>query len=150
MAEQKTEGGSFRSEQEPWWPFDIGEWLRLAESWRNFPRGPWSLRVEEYEEDGRLVVLVEAPGIDPERDVDLRVVDGTLHITVERQEDPQRSARAGYRSELRYGRFTRELPLPPRAKSDGVAATYKDGMLRITVPIGPESEEGVRVLVQRG
>lgn len=149
MTEQRPEGRSFHGEAEPWWPFDISEWLRLADSWRSFPRGPWSLRVEEYEQDGRLVVRVEAPGIDPERDVDLRVADGVLTITVERLESPERSAHPGYRSELRYGRFSRQLTLPPRAQTDAVAATYKDGMLEITVPIAPESDEGVRVLVQR-
>lgn len=149
MTEHKPEGGTFRGETEPWWPFDISEWLRLADSWRGFPRGPWSLRVEEYEEDGRLVILVEAPGIDPDRDVDLRVADGVLNIVVERLESPERAAHAGYRSEFRYGRFSRQLTLPPRAKTDAVAATYKDGLLEITVPIAPEADEGVRVLVQR-
>lgn len=149
MAEQKPESGSFRGEAEPWWPFDISEWLRLADSWRGFPRGPWSLRVEEYEDGGTLRIRVDAPGIDPERDVDLRVADGVLTVVVERLESPERAAKAGYRTELRYGRFSRQIPLPPRAKTERVAATYSDGMLEITVPIAPESDEGVRVVVAR-
>src|SRR5437763_13050323 len=46
-----------------------------------------SLRVEEYRHDGELVVRVELPGIEPERDVDISLADHTLHIRAERRQD---------------------------------------------------------------
>lgn len=59
------------------------------------------MRVEQYEEDGKLVVRVDAAGIDPETDADDRVVDGTLQLRVDRHASAERAERPGYRTELR-------------------------------------------------
>jgi HSP20 family protein len=147
MAKQEVVTRPTRSEFEPWFPFDLGEFFRWPDSWPSFPRGLWSLRAEEYSEDGKLVVRVDAPGIDPEKNVDIRLVDRTLHITVEREESEGRFAKPGYRSEVRYGRFTRTLPLPSGSKADAVSASYTDGVLEVTVPLAKEEPKGVHIPV---
>src|SRR5216110_1118797 len=44
-------------------------------------------KVEEYTEDGQLVVRAELPGVDPDKDVDISIVDGNLCIRAERRHE---------------------------------------------------------------
>src|SRR5690606_4237071 len=66
----------------------FGDWLasvRQPSLWtRWMPDGV--IRVDEYQENGTLVVKAELPGIDPDKDVELTVSDGMLHIRAERRE----------------------------------------------------------------
>ena len=107
------------------------------------------LRVEEFVDDGTLVVRAELPGVDVDKDVDISVHDGLLHIKAERTEKSEQKEKSFYRSEFRYGAFERTLPLPPGATLDDVKATYENGVLEIRIPtMGPE-EKTRKVPVQR-
>lgn len=55
------------------------------------------IRVEEYREDGTLVVRADLPGIDADKDVELTVADGSLHIKAERRQEEKRRATCGVR-----------------------------------------------------
>lgn len=94
------------------------------------------LRVEEYLDDKALVIRAELPGIDPEKDVDISVVNGALVIKAEREEKSEKKEKDSYRSEFRYGSFVREIALPAGCKDEDVTATYIDGVLEVRVPIG--------------
>lgn len=98
------------------------------------------LPIEEYVEDGQYVVRVELPGVDPTRDTEITVADGALIIKAERP-GPANGER---RSEFRYGRFERAVPLPRRAKEDAVSATYTNGILSVTLDLA-EPDDGHRV-----
>ena len=59
----------------------------------------------------------------------------------------------GYtRQELRYGSFSRTLPLPEGASESDIKATYKDGILEIRVPVSepPAAAAPTRVAVTKG
>jgi HSP20 family protein len=92
------------------------EWARMMPfRTTGFPR--WReaedlIRVEEYREDGTLVIHADLPGIDPDKDVQLTVSDGILHIEAERREEEKREEKGYVRQELRYGSLSRSLPLP--------------------------------------
>src|SRR5579875_1416802 len=123
------------------------EWVR-AMPFRpiGFPR--WRdaedlIRVEEYHEDGTLVVRAELPGIDPGKDVELTVSDGMLHLEAERREEEKHEERGYVRQELRYGAFSRSLPLPAGVTEGDIKATYKDGMLEVRIP-EPKRQETAR------
>ncbi len=92
------------------------------------------IRVEEYREDGTLVVHADLPGIDPDKDVELTVSDGTLHIEAERRQEEKREEKGYLRQEVRYGSFSRSLPLPEGVAEADITATYKDGVLEIRIP----------------
>jgi HSP20 family protein len=90
---------------------------RLFEEWArmmpfrpmSFPRWPEAgdlIRVEEYREDGTLVVRADLPGIDPDKDVELTVAGGMLHIEAERREEEKREEKGYLRREVRYGAFS--------------------------------------------
>lgn len=93
-----------------------------------------SIKVEQFLDGNTLVVRAEVPGIDPDKDVDVSVSDGMLHITAEREEKTEQKSKNGYRSEFRYGSFTRSIALPPGAREEDVTAAYKDGVLEVRAP----------------
>lgn len=98
-------------------------------------RGLTMMRVEEYIEDGICVICAELPGIDPDKDVEITVADGILHLEAHREERSEEQRPHGYRSEFHYGSFARSIRLPEGATEADVKASYKDGILEIRVPI---------------
>jgi HSP20 family protein len=121
---------------------------------RWFPGGVFApfaedvLRVEEFHTDGELVVRVEIPGVDPEKDVDIRVIDGSLHIRAEKRKETHEERRDTYRSEIHYGAFSRVLPLPPGATEKTIRAEYTNGVLAVHVPVKKEAaDEGKKITV---
>ena len=93
-----------------------------------------SIKVEQFQDGDTLVVRAEVPGIDPDRDVDVSVSEGMLHIRAEREEKTEHKSKNGYRSEFRYGSFMRSVALPAGAKEEDITATYKDGVLEVRAP----------------
>lgn len=116
-------------------------------------RGLDPLRLEEFREDGTLVIRAELAGIDPDKDVEISVEDGVLHIGAERREEEKTEKRDYVRQEFRYGSFHRDLPLPTGVSEDDVKASYKDGILEVRVPM-PKAEAAVstskKVAVAKG
>lgn len=141
---------------------------RWSPWWSNRPGGSWSpsavvaampewwadrdaMHLEEFRENGSLVVRVELPGIDPERDVEITVAGDTLCIRAERRERHEATGDGDfYRSEFRYGQFTRTLALPRGVGADEVAADYTDGILEVRLPLGPHGPGSTQVTVSRG
>ena len=97
------------------------------------------LRIEELHEDGMMVVRAELPGIDPEKDVEITVSEGVLHISAKREELTEHKGKGNYRSEFRYGMFSRDFVLPTGVDFHTVKATYKDGILEVRMPRASES-----------
>jgi len=109
------------------------------------------LRVEEYREDGTLVVKAEVPGITPESDVEINLVGNQLQIGVRREEKSEHKGKEGYHSEFRYGTFTRSVTLPPGVTQDDVQASYRDGVLEVRVPLPEQAVTGPRrIPITRG
>ncbi|TFC77646.1 Hsp20/alpha crystallin family protein [Cryobacterium cheniae] len=128
------------------------ERFEMPEPVRRFFEGDWdtpAMRVEEFRDGGNLVVKAEMPGIDPEKDVDVSVSDGVLHIQAERQEKTEHKDKDGYRTEFRYGSFTRDIVLPRGVKEEDVTASYRDGVLEVRVPVPEGSEVPKKVTVAR-
>ena len=118
---------------------DLNKWTPsdVLEPIRRFLDGDLtlsSIRVEQFMDGNTLVVRAEVPGIDPEKDVDVSVADGMLHIKAQREEKSEQKSKTGYRSEFRYGSFTRSVSLPRGAREEDVTASYKDGVLEVRAP----------------
>jgi HSP20 family protein len=120
---------------------------RLFDDWPEMLRRPvvlWpergldSIEVEEFTENGTLVVRVELAGIDPDKDVEVSVEDDVIHVGAERREEEKTEERNYVRRELRYGSFRRDLPLPKGTTQADVKASYKDGILEVRVPAPAE------------
>lgn len=109
---------------------------------RRFLEGDWdtsTIRVEEFIDGNTQVVRAEMPGIDPEKDVDVTVMNGILRIKAKREEKTEHKEKGGYRTEFRYGSFTRDIPLPDGIKDEDVTATYTDGVLEVRAPVPEET-----------
>ena len=142
------------------WPrFDWPDWFgqTMPEPFFRFGEMPdvegvldrEAMKLEEFEEDGTLVVRAEMPGIDPDKDVEITMSDNVLRISAERKEETKTEEKGRYRSEFHYGRFVRQVPLPAGATMDDVKATYKDGILEVRVPVRSEKAEATKVPVTR-
>ncbi|MFD1211683.1 Hsp20/alpha crystallin family protein [Arthrobacter sp. GCM10027362] len=121
-----------------WSPFERRSPFELMEPFRRLFEGESEksmIRVEEEVKDDVLTVRAELPGIDPEKDVDVSVSEGQLHIRAERREKTEQKDKGSYRSEFRYGSFFRSVPLPKGVKDEDIKATYKDGVLEVTAPV---------------
>lgn len=108
------------------------------------------LKVEEYQDEGELVVRVEIPDIDPDNDVELTVSDHELRLRVERRSESTTEDKKGYRSEFRYGSFSRTIRLPAGATEDDVRATYTDGILEVRIPLDDDAATAKKIPIGRG
>jgi HSP20 family protein len=106
------------------------------------------IRVEEYRKDGSLVIRADLPGIDPDKDVEVTVSGGMLHIDAERHQEERKEEQGYVRRELRYGSLSRSLPIPEGVNEGDITATYKDGVLEIRVP-EPERERGQKIPISK-
>lgn len=110
------------------------------------------IKVDEYRENGDLVIKAEMPGIDPDKDLSLTVADGMLDLRAERRISEDTEDKGYHRHELRYGTFARRLPLPDGVDPSAVAASYKDGILTVRVPM-PEpaaGQEPTTIAIEKG
>jgi len=140
-----------RRSETDWFDRMFGEWPRprFLPAWRGL-EGLETIRVEEFVDDNELVVRAEMPGIDPDKDVEITVSDHMLRLRAERREETKSEEKGSYRSEFRYGSFSRTISLPPGASDQDVAATYTDGILEVRIPLDKEQTEAKKVLVKRG
>lgn len=133
-----------------WDPFDLfdemqDEMARLwSQTWPFMPRplarplrrlamATWTPRIDVYTKDGNLMVKAELPGMKKE-DIDVSLEDGDLIIRGERKAEHEVKEENYYRMERSYGSFYRRLPLDFTPRAEEIKATYKDGILEITVP----------------
>jgi HSP20 family protein len=108
-----------------------------------------TMKVEEFEDDGHLVVRAEMPGIDPDEDVEITVSDNMLHLRAERRVESKTEDKKGFRSEFRYGSFSRSVRLPAGSTEDDVTASYSDGILEVRVPIDTAEAKAKKIPVNR-
>lgn len=104
-----------------------------------FEQPLWSPQVELFERGNNLVVRADLPGVKKE-DLNIEVQDDMLTISGERRSEEEENREGFYRSERSYGSFYRSIPLPNEVKADQVNASFRDGVLEVTLP-SPKQEE---------
>jgi HSP20 family protein len=107
------------------------------------------MKVEEFRDGDTLVVRAEMPGIDPDKDVEITVADHMLHLRAERRSETKTEDKTGYRSEFRYGSFSRAVRLPAGAGVDDVKASYTDGILEVRIPVDDNSNGAKKIPISR-
>jgi HSP20 family protein len=91
------------------------------------------LAAEIYDDDDRVVVRLEAPGMKA-GDFDIEVVENYLVVRGQKNIHKEHSAGRYHVLECAYGSFERALPLPEEVIADKASASYKRGVLRIELP----------------
>ncbi|HUU55342.1 MAG TPA: Hsp20/alpha crystallin family protein [Armatimonadota bacterium] len=135
----------------------FGDMARLRRGLDRFSEGLWPGReasegeavwappVDVYEEDGGLVLVVDLPGVRREG-IDLRIDDASVTLEGERGRTESSS---GVRLERPVGRFRRAFRIGIPVDPSGARATYREGVLRITIPrAAPGGRARVRVEVE--
>ena len=112
--------------------------------------GSWWPAVEVSHRNNDLIVRADLPGLRKE-DVHVDVTDDAIMIRGERRREHDEENAGIYRSERSYGSFVRTIPLPQGAIADQAKATFKDGVLEITLPAPSEqARRGRRIEISDG
>ena len=98
----------------------------------------WSPALDLYQNSDNLVAVIELPGMRKE-DIEISLHDGTLTIAGERKSSSSNGEKAE-RSERYVGSFRRSISLPARVDTSKVSATYRDGILTVTLPKAEEAK----------
>lgn len=96
------------------------------------PERGWP-RVDVTEDQNNVFVYADLPGID-EKDLDVSVEEDRIIIRGEKHEETEESNRDYYYHERGFGSFERVLPLPVEVRGDAAQATFRNGLLTVTLP----------------
>ncbi len=135
--------------------FDLGFWRTPRRSafetepfWRhemNLGMGP---AVDVVEHDKFYEITAELPGLD-EKDVEVTQSEGMLTIKGEKKEEKEETKENFYVAERRYGSFERSFRVPESVDAEKVDATFKKGVLTLTLPKKPEAQHtGKKIAVK--
>jgi HSP20 family protein len=98
----------------------------------------WSPAMDLYQNKDNVVAVVELPGMGKD-EIEISLHDGTLTISCERRKESSNGERAE-RNERYVGKFRRSIALPTRVEASKVSATYRDGILTVTLPKAEEAK----------
>jgi HSP20 family protein len=99
----------------------------------------WAPALDLYEDKDNLVLRAELPGM-KKQDIEISLHDDVVTISGERKNEKKYEGAETSREERFFGRFTRSLKLPKSVNSGGVKASYKEGILTVTLPKAEEAK----------
>jgi HSP20 family protein len=94
---------------------------------------PWTPNVDVLETEGEIVLKADVPGVS-EKDLEIKLEDGTLSLKGERKFEAEKKGEGYHRIERGYGTFVRCFSLPDSVDPEKVKAACKDGVLTVTLP----------------
>ncbi len=126
----------------PW--EDLDRWLGtfLRHGWMRPFQGDWPLwhewqtqlpRVDVVNRDTEIVVRAEVPGVDKDN-LDVSLTGNTITIKGSTRHEEKEEKGDYYRAEMSRGSFTRTVTLPAEVDGAQAKATFKDGVLEVTLP----------------
>lgn len=128
-------GGNLRREMERF--FD-----RFGEpAWEPFETmtGDWAPRLDVSEEKDAMVVKAEVPGVDP-KDIEITLTGDLLTLKGEKEKETEEKEARYHHVERTYGAFLRSVRLPMAVDGSKVTATFKNGVLVVTLPKTPAAK----------
>jgi HSP20 family protein len=93
----------------------------------------WVPAVDVYEDESSFLIKVELPEVSRD-DVKVSLNESTLSVSGERRVENEEKRENYHRVERSYGQFYRAFTLPPNVNGAAIAAQFKDGVLRLTLP----------------
>jgi HSP20 family protein len=93
----------------------------------------WQPVVDVYDKDDNIVIKADLPGVD-KKDIHVDLNGRVLTLSGERTEEKEAKEDTFYRKERSYGKFVRSFNLATDVLPDKINATYKDGVLHVTIP----------------
>jgi len=120
-------------------------WRRPFRSLAGLERG-WAQKfvaapaADVVETDKAYEITAELPGID-QKNIEVNVANGGITIKGEKKEETEEKKKDYYVSERRYGSFERYFSLPEGVDADKIEATFKNGVLKVTLPKTAEAQK---------
>jgi len=111
---------------------------KLRPGWGEMGHAMWSPQVEIFERGGQFIVRADLPGLAKD-DVKVDITDDALTIRGERKQEHEEEREGLHCTERSYGSFYRSILLPEGINIDEAKASFRDGVLEITIP-SPEHE----------
>ncbi|MEE9226090.1 MAG: Hsp20/alpha crystallin family protein [Bacteroidota bacterium] len=111
----------------------------LRDAYEDLFPSVWMPAIDVAETDDEYVVKVELPGVNKD-DVRITVQENILTVRGEKKRENERKESNFHRVERSYGSFQRSFTLPTTVKADKIDATYKEGLLTITLPKAEEAK----------
>jgi HSP20 family protein len=102
----------------------------------------WTPAIELEVKDEHVILRAEIPGVEG-KDLDVKVAREAVSIAGETRFEQKTEDKGYIRSEFRYGKFHRTIPLPVPVENDKVKADYKNGILTLTLPKAEEARNKV-------
>ena len=99
----------------------------------------WSPAFDIKETDKEYLITAELPGMDI-KDVDVTLTEGVLSVKGEKKHEKEDKGENYHRIERRYGSFHRSFRIPGKVEAEKIDASYKDGILKLTLPKSEGSE----------
>ena len=99
----------------------------------------WSPALDVHAEKDNFVVHVELPGLQKDA-INISLHDGVLSVSGERKDEREQKEGESFRRERYFGKFQRSVTLPAAVDAGQVQATYKDGVLTVTLPKAEEAK----------
>jgi HSP20 family protein len=107
----------------------------------------WKPAIELQDRSDNLILRAEIPGVEG-KDLDVRVTREAVVIQGEHRYEKKHQDRGAFRSEFRYGKFGRLIPLPVAVENNKVQADFTNGILTLTLPkVGAAKKHIVKVNV---
>lgn len=100
----------------------------------------WSPQVEAFQRGDKFVVRADLPGMNKD-DVKVEVENNLLTISGERTDESEENREGYFRSERSYGQFYRAIPLPEGVNAEQCDATFKDGVLEVSLKAPQQREK---------
>ncbi|GBD99921.1 spore protein SP21 [bacterium BMS3Abin07] len=95
--------------------------------------GSFSPNVDVTENDKEIKISAELPGMD-DKDIDVTLDGDSLTIKGEKKDEKEEKGRDYYRMERSYGSFSRTIPIPVEVETEKARASFKKGLLTVTIP----------------
>lgn len=93
----------------------------------------WMPSVELQATDENLILRAQIPGVEA-KDLDVQVTRDAVFLSGEHRYENKAENKGYFRSECRYGKFQRTIPLPVQVQNERVQAEFKNGILTLTLP----------------
>ncbi len=145
MAEEmdQTFGRLFRGFGSP-----RGSWLGRNIYRSGEREGLWSPRVEAFQKGDRFIVRADLPGLKKD-DVQVEVSEEAVTIHGDRNQERHEEREGYYHTEREYGHFLRTIPLPEGVITESAQASFKDGVLEVSMQAPPaEAARGRRLEIK--
>jgi HSP20 family protein len=107
----------------------------------------WAPAIDVTEKDGRITVRADLPGMKRD-EVQVQLTDEGLTIEGERKRETEDTREGIYRRERSYGSFCRVVPLPDGIDASKAKASFKDGVLEVSVPVTERPSQGRRIDIE--